>query len=424
MVSAVTAVFKGTTRKNGTSTLLRSYRSRTTPPVESRCTIWQAGRATCATKLAFKPIQIGTSVFLDEGEGLLNIDGSPTYNPAPQILQEAVEDEWPGRKIDVFLSIGTGKRPSTSNNMQHEWWEGFAGGMGDFAEAKRKLIMKIEGCEKTHEDMVSNHLKRSGVDEGAYCRLNVEVGVGEFGMNEWTRLPEITSNTKNYLRKPGVQKIIVEGAKRMKDVQLEINKRRREVAETMSRPFDGFDRYEKQEPPFVPPPSDPYAVELPGADVPSLYPRPLSRPGPQYPVTHLRSYQQEYNVQDKFTIMPSPDEKFTVLPLDDSQRHEDQSSYRISEDSAYGRATEHSQDSRPPTSDNSLDLPRRSNEAYRQSMPPPLPPKTPIQFYDGGDGRRHTIAHRQNGHVALPYPDADGPPPVVNMARKPTYVPR
>ena len=421
MIRAVTAVFKGTTRRNGTATLLRSYRSRTTPPVESRCTIWQAGRATCATKLAFKPIQIGTSVFLDEGEGLLNLDGSPTYNPAPQMLKEAVEDEWPGREVGVFLSIGTGKRPSTSNHMQHEWWEGFAGGMGDFAEAKRKLILKIEGCEKAHEDMISTHLKRYGVNEAAYCRLNVEVGVGEFGMNEWTRLPEITSNTKYYLKKPAVEKFITQGATRMKDIELELDQKRREAAE---RTFRHFDRPERQEPPTVPPPSDPYAVELPGADVPSLYPRPLSRPGPQYPVTHLRSYHEGYNVQDNFTIMPSPDEKFAVLSPNDAPPYEDQLPYRKSEESAFGRGTEHSHDSRPPTSDNSFDLPRRSNEAYRQSIPPPLPPKTPIQFYDAADVRRHTIPNRHNGHVALPYPDDDRPPPVVNMARKPNYVPR
>ena len=337
------------------------------------------------------------------------------------MLKEAVEDEWPGREIGVFLSIGTGKRPSTSNHMQHEWWEGFAGGMGDFAEAKRKLITKIEGCEKAHEDMISTYLKRYDVDETAYCRLNVEVGVGEFGMNEWTRLPEITSNTKYYLKKPAVEKIITRGALRMRDIEMELTQRRREAAEAT---FRHFDRLERQDPPSVPPPSDPYAVELPGADVPSLYPRPLSKAGPQYPVSHLRSYQDGYNAKEKFTIMPSPDEKFSVLPSNDAPPYDDQSLYRKSEESGYGRGTEQSQDSRPPTSDNSFDIPRRSNEAYRQSIPPPLPPKTPIQYYDASDVRRHTVPNRQNGHVALPYPDDDRPPPIVNMARKPNYVPR
>ena len=60
---AVTAVYKGS-RTNTPPVLLRSYDSRREPPPEFECTIWQAGRATSATGLAFKPIQIGQSVFI------------------------------------------------------------------------------------------------------------------------------------------------------------------------------------------------------------------------------------------------------------------------------------------------------------------------------------------------------------------------
>jgi hypothetical protein len=170
-------VFKGTP-KNGNPILLRSYDSRKEPPPEFNCTIWQAGRATSATGLAFKPIQIGNSVFIDEGAG--------RYNPAPQILEEAAVNEWPGRDVGVFVSVGTGKRPSGTNNRQAEWWEGFVGGsVGSFAEARRRLIAKIEGCEDTHQQMLNSILEKRGVPVENYCRLNVEVGVGEFGMNEY-----------------------------------------------------------------------------------------------------------------------------------------------------------------------------------------------------------------------------------------------
>lgn len=173
--TAVTAVYKGTP-KNGSSVLLRSYDSRKEPATEYNCTIWQAGRATAATGLAFKPIQVGQSVFIDEGAG--------KYNPAPQILDEAVRNEWPGREVGVFVSIGTGKRPGGTNHQQHEWWEGFVGNsIGDFAEARRRLINKIEGCEDTHQFMQSRYLAERGVNVSNYFRFNVEVGVGEFGMN-------------------------------------------------------------------------------------------------------------------------------------------------------------------------------------------------------------------------------------------------
>jgi len=178
--TAVTAVYKNTP-KGGAPAFLRSYDSRKEPASEKECTIWQAGRATSATGLAFKPIQIGQSVFIDEGAG--------KYNPSPQVLDEAVINEWPGREVGVFVSIGTGKRPPNTGNQQHLWWESFVGGAcGGFAEARRRLINKIEGCEDTHQYMVSDHLTKRGVNPMNYYRLNVEVGVGEFGMNGRSKL--------------------------------------------------------------------------------------------------------------------------------------------------------------------------------------------------------------------------------------------
>jgi thymidine phosphorylase len=95
-------------------------------------------------------------------------------------------NEWPGRDVGIFVSIGTGKRPGGTNNRQVEWYEGFIGGtMGNFAEARRRLIAKIEGCEDTHQQMLSSLLQKRGVPVANYVRLNVEVGVGDFGMNEY-----------------------------------------------------------------------------------------------------------------------------------------------------------------------------------------------------------------------------------------------
>ena len=127
----MTAVYQGTNPRTGSSVLLRSYDSRKEPPPEFNCTIWQAGRATCATGLAFKPIQIGMSTFSDEGAG--------QYNPSISALEETVA-EWPARDVGVFVSVGTGKRPSNTNMSQHEWWEG-VGNMGMFADARRMLMV-------------------------------------------------------------------------------------------------------------------------------------------------------------------------------------------------------------------------------------------------------------------------------------------
>lgn len=397
--SAVTAVYKGA-HKGDPPALLRSYRSRKKPSPEFKCAIWQAGRATCATKLAFKSIQIGQSVFLDEGEGMINLDKSPTYNPAPHVLDEAVINEWPGQEVGVFLSIGTGKRPSGTSHLQAEWWESFVGGLGDFAEAKRKLMLKIEGCEKTHEDMLSTHLQQRGVQKECYHRLNVEVGVGEFGMNEWNRLPDIRNNTELYLNRADVREEIGLAADQMTAIE---SRKQEHIMARMSQKANSFGNYN---PVSVLPPPNPNAVELPGEDAPSLFPRPLSSPGPLYPASPPYSLQAPYMSEDKYIVIPS-EEDYHKGPHTPPRRS--------NEGSNRGSSDQYRNEN-PASSDGSfVPSPRRSMEKYA----PPRPPKTPIPVPGIEDTRRYTVPHGPRGNIVLPYPDTDGPPPLVNMARKP-----
>ncbi|KAI5287688.1 hypothetical protein KEM54_005821 [Ascosphaera aggregata] len=204
--TAVTAVYKNTP-PTGKPILLRSYDSRREPPPDFNCTIWQAGRATSASALAFKPVKIGQYSFLDEG--------AMNYNPAPQALDEAVLNEWPGREVGVFVSIGTGKRsPSSTKANQSGWLEGIIGsGTSRFAEARRRLITKIDGCEETHQYMLREHLAKRNVNPNRYIRLNVNVGVGGYKMNEWNRLGDISTNTRIYLGKEEIQRAILRTAR-------------------------------------------------------------------------------------------------------------------------------------------------------------------------------------------------------------------
>ena len=162
--------------------------------------------------MAFKPIQIGQSWYLDEGAG--------KYNPAPLVLDEAVQNEWPGREVGVVVSIGTGKRPPDSKGKESEWWEGFLGGtFGDLAEARRRLISKLEACEDTHKFMVREHLAARGTSVENYYRLNVEVGVGEFGMNEWNRLADISTSTRRYLGRSAERNMVQNAAVKLAKIQ-------------------------------------------------------------------------------------------------------------------------------------------------------------------------------------------------------------
>ena len=394
--TAVTAVYKGTNPKSGNSILLRSYDSRKEPPPEFNCTIWQAGRATSATGLAFKPIQIGQSVFIDEGAG--------KYNPSPQILEEAIVNEWPGRDLGVFMSIGTGKRPSGTNANQSEWWEGFVGGtVGNFAEARRRLISKIEACEDIHMQMLNTELAKYSVPRENYARLNVEVGVGEFGMNEWDRLSDMTIGTRRYLKKADTQDIIQNAAYRLAKIHLmhrRMSQHMRPSSWQEPQPTLDYAVNHQQGGQW------PAAVELPAEEVTvsgqTLAARaPLGQPQIQFrpPASSYygddRSHDSGAASNDKFAVLDLGTHNIQPRRSHDSGRHTDKYSVASSD---YHSAS-------------NIDA-------------PPRPPKTPINDpanLTGPTGPpRVSQTYRQPSGNRLPYPDDDGPPPV-NKLRKPRF---
>ncbi|KAI9884335.1 MAG: hypothetical protein M1823_003874 [Watsoniomyces obsoletus] len=483
--TAVTAIYRGTP-KNGSPVFLRSYDSRREPPPEFNCTIWQAGRATCATGLAFKPIQIGQSVFHDEGAG--------KYNPAPQVLDEAAINEWPGREVGVFVSIGTGKRPAGTSEKQHLWWEDFlAGGMGDFAEARRRLIAKIEDCEVIHQYMMKEHLSKRGVNAENYYRLNVEVGVGEFGMNEWNRLADISTNTRRYLARGDTQNIIIGAASKMARIQLAKMRLEARASGLPSRPsMEEAGGYEYSEQSEL---AHPLAVELPGSSIQLpdryAYPPPLpttasgavgAAPSLTTTTTTTPYYNQQLlSPQEKFTVIspstpaapppppyPRPPQRNNMTTTPPPRRSHELAAPRTSNE-FHSPARSSVGSFVPPSSS-----PRRSGEydrvrpgtgtsgsgigagnpsitttAFSNSTThlPPLPPKTPLPYPDDEGNIRNVSGNASqngnersskrpqspssplrgprspNGYAAPipPYPDTDGPPPVVNLARKPEF---
>ncbi|KAF2747148.1 FabD/lysophospholipase-like protein [Sporormia fimetaria CBS 119925] len=425
--TAVTAVYKGS-KKGGTGQiLLRSYDSRKETAVEPNATIWQAGRATCATGLAFKPIQIGQSVFLDEGSG--------KYNPAPQILDEAVCNEWPGREVGVFISIGTGKRPEGTNQQQHLWWEGFvSSSIGDFAEARRRLIGKIEDCEKTHQAM-KEHLAKRQVNPENYYRLNVNVGVGEFGMNEWNRLSEISTNTRMYLAEPDVQSKNIDAAAKLARInraKLRWERMEKGLEKGQSGPV--YQNPWERPLPTIPDPA-PMAIELPAEDVhpgmqaqyqhhpamltPTTYP-----PPPNVPPRSPRRVSQN----DKFPAVSSDEYPQPVTPLDPRHSGEFTSNRRSQEQFSYSGNVS-SMHSSPRLSFDEQQQQQQQQQQQHRNSPPPRPPKTPLQSDVAPaplgplppiPSAGSTLSGHPQG-VRLPYPVEDGPPPMVNKARKPEY---
>lgn len=201
----VTAVYKGA-RPGSTPAILRTYESAVEScPVGHTCTIWEAARATCAVSPAFKPVHLGQCVFLDEGTG--------SFNPSLLLLEE-IANEYPGREIGVFISVGSGKLPHPDTLLisgeppakpSSSSFRGSIIGvtpLQKFVDARENYKLKTGECEQTHLDT----LRRLGAASGeAYFRLNVDEGVGERGMAEWARLADISNGTRTYLAKPGVQ---------------------------------------------------------------------------------------------------------------------------------------------------------------------------------------------------------------------------
>ncbi|EFE38072.1 hypothetical protein TRV_07262 [Trichophyton verrucosum HKI 0517] len=443
--TAVTAVYKGTP-KTGTSILLRSYDSRREPPPEFNCTIWQAGRATAATGLAFKPIQIGQHIFLDEGAG--------KYNPSPQILDEAVVNEWPGREVGAFISIGTGKRPQGATSPPHEWWEDvFRDSLGNFAEARRRLIAKIEGCEATHQFMVKDHLVKRNVPREVYYRFNVEVGVGEFGMNEWSRLAEISTNTRMYLAKNEVQRMNYDAAVRLARVDRMHKRLEGRSGVPLAATNEALEERKNQPVPPIPPLKyreeavDENVFELPAIELPAEEHLQQNRtPIQSQNQSHHRPGTSQSSTAISFS---SYDDKFAVLPGNDDGRDLPEpvsgsagrrssevlpiSPARRSQDSHSQHQPSSSIDS--STRASSLDAHSRPAGPPPTGPPPPLPPKTPIPYpvssedVTVGAVSMPSLPPRNPDRPVsivgpprkykLPYPD-DGPPPV-NRTRKPTY---
>jgi len=390
--TAVTAIYKGTP-KGGMPAILRSYDSRKETSPEFDCTIWEAGRATSATGLAFKPIQIGQSVFIDEGAG--------QYNPAPFALDEACVNEWPGRDVGVIVSIGTGKRPSGSDQNQHLWYEGF---MGDFAEARRRLIAKIEGCEETHQYMVREGLSKRGANIENYYRFNVEIGVGEFGMNEWNRLADISTGTRRYLGKSEIQRMNVEAAVKLAKIHRAKGRFEGERMGMSGGDYKGLSDV---------PEAYPGAVELP-ADIPAPAPNRTPPPRPSYESGHHDTLEVP-GIKKTPSPRSSAENQSRYSPKTSAPNVPDPNADRLLVHAP--TPNEYRTSGADKIAITSTDERQRSQEFKKPSgrvEPPPLPPKTPIP----GSETSLPIGRQR---PPLPYPMDDGPPPAVNMARKPDY---
>lgn len=323
--------------------------------------------------------------------------------------------------------------------------------MGEFAEARRRLISKIEGCEETHMFMMNKHLIDRGVKLDNYYRLNVDVGVGEFGMNEWNRLADISTNTRRYLATSEVQGMNVDASAKLARIY-RANQRWLQTGDAPDIRYSWeVDR------PLPAPPAVTGAIELPAEEVPTQL-----QPGhhPPAPQSALSSSPQGNNFLSPQNIRrPSDEDKFVVQapePKDWDQQQLRQTrsnqQQRISGQHSPRTSNDSGRPAGPHTSTQSLPIGqgRPSGERPRPPIPgapanpnepPPIPPKTPINgpvaparappvpaphqpaatSAPNPSAPKATMTRPPGGISVLPYPTSDGPPgaPPVNWQRKP-----
>lgn len=178
-------VFVCATRKEIATTTVRfrSYDSeRQTIP--DNATICDAGRATSAATTFFEPAEVGTSgqKYADGGLG--------ANNPVDEVWAEA-KDIWSPRQDNIgelvkcMVSIGTGHPKTTPIFDRHHKF------------LTETLVAIATETEKTAEAFRRRHGEMFRANR---CfRLNVDQGLQNVGLEEYLKVPEITSATADYL---------------------------------------------------------------------------------------------------------------------------------------------------------------------------------------------------------------------------------
>src|SRR5690606_23730610 len=163
-----------------------------------------------------KELPCDQTVFLDEGPGV--------FSPVELPIDEALH-EFPGRKIGLLGSIGSGKLPAsviTASQNQSRLKRSFGSATphAKVAQARDVYMTKITDCETIHLRTQERMDHVGYAIPGCYVRLNVEIGVGEVGMSEFSRLSEISVNTRQFLARGDIQAQNIEAGKRLAHIHI------------------------------------------------------------------------------------------------------------------------------------------------------------------------------------------------------------
>ena len=195
----------------------------------STSAIWEAARATSAAPTYFKEMTI------EEPEPAITyVDGGLGFNNPSQLARQEAARIWPSSTSYTLASIGTG-HPTSVNilkesdlekdvELQRTFLERIIKfvpdlldrvplwkTMHEFAAGVKAVIMMAGAMSSlvTESDTVHNQIWEASRSSNVYARFpyfrfNVERDVGDIGLGEWKRSPELGALSKTYLSKPDI----------------------------------------------------------------------------------------------------------------------------------------------------------------------------------------------------------------------------
>ncbi|CAM1511788.1 Fc.00g093010.m01.CDS01 [Cosmosporella sp. VM-42] len=154
----------------------------------TKCTIWQAARATSAASKIFDPIDIGMQTYVDGATGC--------NNPVEEVLKEA-KYIWGdlASHVQCLVSIGTGKA-----DLRH-----FG---DDLRQIIKTLVAIATETEVTEKRFYENHVDL-GLG-GRYFRFNVTQGLGTVRLGGTEKRGDIEAATQFYLEDHRVQQDVTQ----------------------------------------------------------------------------------------------------------------------------------------------------------------------------------------------------------------------
>jgi predicted acylesterase/phospholipase RssA len=171
--------------EDGSTAIIRSYKSRAADRMYDHCKIWEAARATSAASTFFEPIEIGpwSQKF---------VDGGLKYNNPIELADTESAKLWPDDDR-LIINIGTGSAPGRA----------IEGNIIDLAKRLADIVVdadeRSERFRAAHPDMV--RLRR-------LFRFTVTQGLGDIGLEEYKAVNRIATCTETYLSNTDVVMLV------------------------------------------------------------------------------------------------------------------------------------------------------------------------------------------------------------------------